>query len=528
MGGGQLPGLSPTESELFLEKGYVVLRGCFSEETARQWVEKAYVRLGCDPREPSTWKAAQRQLGGETGVKVADFAPRAWAAIEALCGGADRIKDAEKHSWSDCFEVHFPAGEDSPRAWHLAGDAAPRTPASPAPGLVTYVFWNEAGPRGGGLSLACDSIAHVARHLSRHAAGSSKDDIPADRIIAECRDFVELTGKAGDVVLLHPLLLHAPSPNRSGLPSFWTSRNVELARPLSLERSNAEDLSLLERAVLRARRSEAGKTAPVLASPSRRRFHAYGVGLSRTGTGSLAAIFGRYRSAHQFLRDEHEQAVQDLDAGKLSRAQMRDFLLRRHREKVLEMDSAANNGRCVDILAEEFPSAKFILLIRDFYSWLNSEQNKLLIRARTPEAWPKPPGSTPSPRESVAAGLAFYQSDEAFVRRFEALLEVHVKEWTEVNQFILDRVPASRLLIVRTCDLSRSREKLARFVGVPPETLVENAHMDKAPHDLRILSKVDPEMLERRVRERCGPLMDRFFPGYGLKEYLKGMPAPGG
>jgi hypothetical protein len=42
-------------------------------------------------------------------------------------------------------------------------------------------------------------------------------------IIAGCADFVELTGERGDVVLMHPFMLHTVSGNPSGRPRVITN-----------------------------------------------------------------------------------------------------------------------------------------------------------------------------------------------------------------------------------------------------------------------------------------------------------------
>ncbi|MCP4691825.1 MAG: helix-turn-helix transcriptional regulator, partial [Desulfobacterales bacterium] len=50
-----------------------------------------------------------------------------------------------------------------------------------------------------------------------------------------------------------------------------------------------------------------------------RRFHALGLGLPKTGTTSLAGIFGGYRSAHEFQQWETHQAVIAYKNGRASR-----------------------------------------------------------------------------------------------------------------------------------------------------------------------------------------------------------------
>ena len=115
--------------------------------------------------------------------------------------------------------------------------------------MLTFVFWTDVGPKGGGTFLACDSIAHVARHLRAHPEGVAKQEIPCGA--RHFQDFVELTGEAGDVVLLHPFMMHSESRNVSGRPRFLTARIVELKEPMNFNRSAAGEHSPVELAVLR-------------------------------------------------------------------------------------------------------------------------------------------------------------------------------------------------------------------------------------------------------------------------------------
>ena len=71
-------------------------------------------------------------------------------------------------------------------------------------------------------------------------------------LIHQCSDFIELTGRTGDVVLLHPYILHSASNNPSGRPRFITNPNVSLAEPMNFNRDDPADHSLVELAVLRA------------------------------------------------------------------------------------------------------------------------------------------------------------------------------------------------------------------------------------------------------------------------------------
>jgi hypothetical protein len=132
--------------------------------------------------------------------------------------------------------------------WHKDGDFFRHFLDSPEQGLLVIVVWSDIAPQGGGTFIAADSVPVVARYLAEHPEGVLVDDIPFAELVASCTDFVEITGRAGDVVLLHPFVLHAVSQNALRIPRFITNPPIALREPLGFDR---DDPSLVEQAVLR-------------------------------------------------------------------------------------------------------------------------------------------------------------------------------------------------------------------------------------------------------------------------------------
>jgi hypothetical protein len=245
----------------FLEKGYVVVRSCFSRETAKEWTDLAYKRLGYDPHNPETWKEDYVMLPWTRNVEVSEFAPKAWAAICDLVGGQSRILGEANHTWPDAFIANFsrsegrswrPPSPTEDTGWHKDGDEFTHYLDSAEMGLLAFVLWTETEPHGGGAFIACDSIAPVARFLLARPQGCTSAEIKASRMIEKCKDIVELTGDPGDVYLLHPYMLHIGSANASGKPRFMTNTFVPLKEPLNFDRRPRSGLSPVELATLRA------------------------------------------------------------------------------------------------------------------------------------------------------------------------------------------------------------------------------------------------------------------------------------
>ena len=247
-----------TEADLnhFIERGHIILRDCFPRELAAEWRTFAYKRLGYSPDDSATWEMPRIHLPSMNRVPIKEVAPRAWRAICELLGGEERIAVSSEPSWGDGFIINFSLGADSPwqppspeaGGWHKDGDFFRHFLDSPEQGLLTIITWSDIYPKSGGTFVACDSVQHVARRLYEHPEGLLPGGFGG--LIEKCEDFVEITGRAGDVVLLHPFILHAASQNPSGRARFITNPPVHLKEPMNFNRENPTDFSPVELGVL--------------------------------------------------------------------------------------------------------------------------------------------------------------------------------------------------------------------------------------------------------------------------------------
>jgi len=238
-----------------------------------------------------------------------------------------------------------------------------------------------------------------------------------------------------------------------------------------------------------------------------RRFRAYCVGSAKSGTHSIAAIFDRdYAAAHE---PEHKPMIETIlarDAGNLSDRQIARFLTDRDRRLALEMDSSQLNGHVIADLVALFPLARFVLTIRDVYSFVNSAIDHHIARAGGSETWRRM-------NQLKFGGCPHCPHDAPLADRGLFPLQGYLTYWTRHNQTILDVVPPDRLLPVGTNDISGSLPQIARFLGIECETLdASRSHQYPAVEKLNILGRLDPDYLEDRVNVHCAPLMTRFFP----------------
>jgi len=249
--------LTDEQAEHFLERGFVKVPGAFDAAGAQQWLDDAWIRFGYDRNDPRSWMEKRIHLSARSHVDARTFAPAAWASAVELAGGEERV--LLPWQWGDSFIANLGVGDDRqwqpPSAtvggWHKDGDFFRHFLDSPEQALLTLVLWTDMLPKGGGTFVAADSVAVVARFLAGHPEGVLPGDFDYAELIGQCRDFVEMTGDAGDVVLLHPYTLHATSQNVLGVSRIITNPALALREPMNFNRPDVDDFSLVEQAVLR-------------------------------------------------------------------------------------------------------------------------------------------------------------------------------------------------------------------------------------------------------------------------------------
>jgi hypothetical protein len=203
-----------------------------------------------------------------------DFCPKAWSAICELCGGEDRIDTGSSSTpgldastqdislsvindgfivnvgsapdalkWKSAAAKGIPQGPDSltpaqqalldphdRNNWHVDGDFFHHFLDSKEQALLPIVLFKDINIGGGGTMICPDAIPTMAKHLAAHPEGVMPDMTEIENRKTPYKDFdhgffdqavmpIEkgkfktATGKAGDIYLLHPLMVHSAAPN---------------------------------------------------------------------------------------------------------------------------------------------------------------------------------------------------------------------------------------------------------------------------------------------------------------------------
>jgi len=247
--------------EHFCVHGWMRVRAAFSVDEAAAMREAAWhslAKVGIKRSDPSTWNKERpehlQHLKDDPAFRAVGSA-RLLESIDAALEG--QAYEKPKH-WGALF-LAFPS--DHPwnvpsRGWHI--DANYLSPLSPPAGVRTHALFGDVARRAGGTLIVSGSHRLVHRYFKdnppppgargadyrkllqghpyiRRLHTDGDIDEREARFIDRAEEHggialqvVENTGAAGDVILLHPLVLHVATPNTSKAPRFLLSGGVDL------------------------------------------------------------------------------------------------------------------------------------------------------------------------------------------------------------------------------------------------------------------------------------------------------------
>lgn len=150
--------------------------------------------------------------------------------------------------------------------WHVDGDFFTHYLDSPEQSLLLIPLYTKIVPGGGGTMICPEGIPIIAKHLYEHPEGVTPRMVPTgqepqhkdlgwftERIQQFPRAaFHEMTGDVGDVVIMHPLMMHSASKNTLRTLRIITNPPCNMKEPFRFDRDNREDFSLIELKTLSA------------------------------------------------------------------------------------------------------------------------------------------------------------------------------------------------------------------------------------------------------------------------------------
>jgi len=235
----------------------------------------------------------------------------------------------------------------------------------------------------------------------------------------------------------------------------------------------------------------------------KRKLHAYCVGTPRSGTHSIASLLKGYKVEHEPDQVFMIELMRKMKNGEICKGEVENILRERDNCNRLEMDSSHYNGFFIDELYALFPDAKYIFTIRDCISWLNSWFNHQLTSPRLNNSLIK----------DVGRSLYFdkgysYTKYDSFLKDYKLFpLKSYLKFWYEHNTRIINALPSSNMLLLKTDNISNSLSEIADFLEIDQETIrLNSSHEGQTMLNFNLLGKIDTNYLENLVLEICEDL----------------------
>ncbi len=249
--------LTETEIDAFVADGFVKVEQVFSRELAASGREILWRATGCDPDDPSTWTEPVIRLGGfaQEPFDAAVNAPVLHEAFDQLVGPGRWVPRNSLGGWPIRFPSATPPRDDG---WHVDASFGddPNDYTSWRINLWTrdrallmLFLFSDVDGGDAPTRIRVGSHLRLPPVLAPHGeAGVRMLDLLD--VYAATADLPQAlaTGRAGDVYLCHPFLVHAAQPNRRGRPKFMAQPPLILREPCVLDRPDGR-YTPLERAI---------------------------------------------------------------------------------------------------------------------------------------------------------------------------------------------------------------------------------------------------------------------------------------
>jgi len=231
--------------EGFVRDGYVAVRGAFDAGTAaacREVIWAALGERGVREDDPATWPPLVHieSLGGGP-FAAAGTSPVLAAAYDELIGPG---RWAPQVHAGGTVVVRFPSQDRANAGYHIEGSYdGPGgywvNVQSRARGLLALLLLTDVGPDDVPTRLVCGSHLHVAQFLAPYGEAGTSADAEFWRPSVLCRPVTHATGKAGDVFLCHPFVVHTATwPHRGTAPRMIAQPAVHVRDGFALDGSD--------------------------------------------------------------------------------------------------------------------------------------------------------------------------------------------------------------------------------------------------------------------------------------------------
>lgn len=197
------------------------------------------------------------------------------------------------------------------------------------------------------------------------------------------------------------------------------------------------------------------------------KFHAYGVGLPKTGSTTLSAAFALSGTAHEWSNFRLYPLGKARLQGRLTDRQFWTLAGGRLTRPVVSMDVCTSHHLYADALAHRFPKARFVWTIRDVRQWANSLLDMYVREDCRSEAC----GLTPLSWNIRYPGRPHTGSEPLNQAPDSIMLTSLIRAWSEHMQRMIQELPAPRTFTVKVHELSNQLPEVSAFIGADSSRL---------------------------------------------------------
>lgn len=253
--------LTAAQIDAFITDGFVKLEGAFAPEVAAAAREILWREIDCDPNDPTTWTQPVVRLGehGEEPFRRAATALALREACDQLVGESRWLPRISLGTFPIRFPSNQSPGDDG---WHIdvsfPSDDPEDDPTdffrwrvnlwSKGRALLMLHLFSDITEEDAPTRISVGSHLRIAKQLEPHGeAGAALWSLDFDAATADL-PLALATGRAGDIYLCHPFLVHAAQPHHGRNPRFLAQPPLLLREPCVLDRTDGTS-SPVERAI---------------------------------------------------------------------------------------------------------------------------------------------------------------------------------------------------------------------------------------------------------------------------------------
>jgi len=236
------------------------------------------------------------------------------------------------------------------------------------------------------------------------------------------------------------------------------------------------------------------------------------VGLPKTGSSTLAALLGGFRTRHEWDMLRLLDLGLRLRGGELTAEEFKREAGARLFPPRLEFDDATCHHLYADVLVGHYPDARFVLTARDPLGWANSmvdmglRQRALLAMAAE--------GRVDLTRAMTHyAGGAWDLELDTCPDPTDVVVEL-LRAWGEHADRMAAVLPGERTLVLRTERLDDAAPAVAAFLGAPEPSLVPAGRRNRAPARIDHVAGSDRDRVRQAMVQWCASGIDALAPDW--------------